>query len=70
VIRLPGVFIGRDGHKERGSFQTVVMAPTEDYAWEVACMQEVWEPLPFQVKNVQIFPKDPDVAPHGPDQAD
>lgn len=65
VIRLPGVFVGYDGSRQKGSFQTIVMAPTADYAWDVAIQQDVWEPLPFQVSNVQIFPKDPEVAING-----
>jgi len=69
VIRLPGVFIGIDGHKERGSFQTVVMAPSEEMAWDVAIQHDVWERLPFKVSNVQIFLKDP-VLTHGKHQAD
>jgi hypothetical protein len=59
VVRLPGVFIGLDGSKTRGSFQTVVVAQSEEIAWELAMMTDVWEPLPFKVKNVQIFPKEP-----------
>jgi len=59
VIRLPGVFMCPTGHRTKGSFQTVVLAPSEDLAWEVAMMCDVWEQLPFDVKNVQIFPKDP-----------
>jgi hypothetical protein len=35
------------------------MAATEDMAWEVAMSCDVWEELPFQVDNVQIFPKEP-----------
>jgi hypothetical protein len=69
VIRLPGVFIGIDGHKERGSFQTIVMAANEEMAWDVAVQHDVWERLPFKVDKVQIFPKDPDVVTHGADQA-
>lgn len=42
-----------------GSFQTVVVAPSEDMAWEIAVMSDVWEQLPFDVANVQIFPKEP-----------
>jgi hypothetical protein len=53
------VFIGPGGHKSPGSFQTVVAAPSEEIAWEVAMMSDVWESLPFQVKNIQIFPKEP-----------
>lgn len=59
VIRLPGVFIGPGGDRERGSFQTVVMAETEDMAWDVAMRCDVWESLPFKVESCQIFPKDP-----------
>lgn len=68
VIRLPGVFVGRDGAKERGSFQTVVMAVSEDHAWDVAIQCDVWERLPFKVDNVQIFLKNPALA-HGDHQA-
>ena len=59
VIRLPGVFVGPSGRRIEGSFQTVVVAPSEDMAWEIAMNCDIWEQLPFQVKNVQIFPKDP-----------
>ncbi len=59
VIRLPGAFVGASGVVAKGSFQTIVMAPTEDMAWEVAMSCDVWEELPFQVDNVQIFPKEP-----------
>lgn len=63
VIRLPGVFVGYGGQKVKGSFQTVVCAQSESIAWEVAMMSDVWEHLPFEVKNVQIFPRDPAVTP-------
>jgi hypothetical protein len=66
VIRLPGIFIGQNGYREEGSFQTVVMAMSEDAAWDVATQHDVWERLPFQVPDVQIFPKDP--LPVGHDQ--
>lgn len=69
VIRLPGVFVGYDGNKEKGSFQTIVMAETEDMAWEIAMSCDVWERLPFKVSNCQIFPKDP-LAIHGHNPAD
>jgi hypothetical protein len=59
VIRLPGAFLGPDGQRITGSFQTVVVAASEDMAWELAMDCDVWEQLPFPVKNVQIFPKDP-----------
>lgn len=59
VIRLPGVFIGAGGQKYKGSFQTIVLAPNEEMAWEVAMRSDIWEPLPFNVKNPQVFPKDP-----------
>jgi hypothetical protein len=59
VIRLPGAFVGPAGTVAKGSFQTIVIAPTEDMAWEVAMGCDVWEELPFQVTNVQIFPKEP-----------
>lgn len=53
------MFIGYSGAKQQGSFQTVVVAESEEIAWEVACACDVWEQLPFDVKNAQIFPKDP-----------
>jgi hypothetical protein len=59
VIRLPGVFIGYGGTKEQGAFQTVVMAFSEDMAWDIAVQCDIWERLPFEVSNAQIFPKDP-----------
>lgn len=59
MIRLPGVFIGYGGTRETGSFQTVVMAETEEMAWEVATTCDVWERIPWKVDNVQIFPKAP-----------
>lgn len=43
----------------KGSFQTVIMAMSEEAAWDVAIQHDVWEQLPFEVSNVQIFPKDP-----------
>jgi hypothetical protein len=42
-----------------GSFQTVVMAECEEMAWDVAIRCDVWEQLPWDVDNVQIFPKCP-----------
>lgn len=63
VVRLPGVFVSYCGHKMTGSFQTVVMALSEEHAWDVAMNHDVWEQLPFEVKNPQIFPKDPVAAP-------
>lgn len=69
VIRLPGVFVGYDGTKEKGSFQTIVMAANEEMAWDVATQHDAWERLPFPVANVQIFPKDP-VQAHVDHQAD
>lgn len=63
VIRLPGIFVGHDGRKQQGSFQTIIMAMSEEAAWDVAIHHDVWEQLPFEVPNVQIFPKDPAVAP-------
>lgn len=68
VIRLPGVFVGYNGSRVKGSFQTIVMATTEEMAWDVAIQHDVWEQLPFDVANVQIFPKDP-VPSHGDHQA-
>ena len=68
VIRMPGIFIGYDGTKLKGSFQTVVCAPSEGLAWEVAMMSDVWERLPFEVKTIQIFPKDPLQQPDGQHQ--
>lgn len=69
VVRLPGVFIGYGGSKQRGSFQTVVMAESEDMAWELAMSCDVWESLPFQVETCQVFPKD-FLPTDGKDQAD
>lgn len=69
MIRVPGVFIGYHGATESGSFQTVVMAESEEMAWEVATGCDVWERIPWKLDNVQIFPKDPlpaDVAIHTP----
>jgi hypothetical protein len=37
------------------------MAPTADYAWDVATNSDAWTRLPFCIDNVQIFPKDPEV---------
>lgn len=65
VIRVPGVFIGPSGSRERSSFETIVMAPTADYAWDVAINTDAWTQLPFRVENVQIFPKDPEVITSG-----
>ena len=59
VIRLPGAFVGPSGVIAKGSFQTIVVALTEDMAWEVAMSCDVWEELPFHVDNVKIFPKEP-----------
>jgi len=61
VIRVPGVFVGPGGTRERSSFETIVMAPTADYAWDVATNSDAWTRLPFCIDNVQIFPKDPEV---------
>lgn len=61
VIRMPGVVFTRDGQKIPGSFQTVVVAPSGEIAWEIAMMSDVWEQLPFKVQNIQIFPKEPKV---------
>lgn len=69
MIRLPGVFIGYGGERERGSFQTIVRAPSAEYAWEVAIEQDVWTRLPFRVNAIQIFPKTPEVISNGTDQA-
>jgi hypothetical protein len=63
VIRLPGVFVGYGGNKIKGSFQTIVLAESEDMAWDIAVQHDVWQQLPFEVPNVQIFPRDPAVAP-------
>lgn len=69
VIRLPGVFVGVGGKQERSSFETIVMAPTADYAWDVAMNTDAWTRLPFCIENAQIFPKDPEVISNGTDQA-
>jgi hypothetical protein len=63
VIRLPGVFVGYGGKKVTGSFQTIVLAESEDMAWDIAVQHDVWTQLPFEVDTVQIFPRDPAVAP-------
>lgn len=68
VIRLPGVFVGVGGFRERASFETIVIAPTADYAWDVAINSDAWTRLPFCIENVQIFPKDPEVITNGNDQ--
>jgi hypothetical protein len=44
------------------------MAPTADYAWDVAINSDAWTRLPFCIENVQIFPKDPEVTTNGNDQ--
>mgnify|MGYP006267694349 CR=1 FL=1 len=59
MIRLPGLFVGPHGRKIKGSFQTVVVAPSEDMAWEIAMSSDIWEQLPFDVDNISIFPKEP-----------
>lgn len=53
-----------DGRKLKGSFQTVVCAPSEAIAWEVAMDSDIWEQLPFEVKRIQIFPKEPQLVSH------
>lgn len=62
VIRLPGVFVGYNGAKVKGSFQAIVLAVNEEHAWDIAIQHDVWQQLPFDVQTVQIFPKDPAVA--------
>ena len=62
MIRLPGAFVGPRGRITRGSFQTVVIAESEEMAWDVATRCDVWEQVPWHVANVQIFPKDPVVS--------
>ena len=59
MIRLPGAFIGYGGAKESESFQAIVMAESEDMAWEVATTCDVWERIPWKVDKVQIFPRAP-----------
>lgn len=61
VVRVPGVFIGSDGVREKTSFEAVVMAPTAAYAWEVANNDDIWTKLPFCIDDVQIFLVDPEV---------
>ena len=56
---MPGTFVGPCGVITSGSFQTVVMAECEEMAWDVAIRGDVWEQLPWDVDNVQIFPKCP-----------
>ena len=63
VIRLPGAFMHLGDEQKYSAFQTVVVATNAEAAWEVACMTDVWETLPFQVKQVQIFPRDLSVEP-------
>lgn len=62
MIRLPGALVGPKGEVTSGSFQTVVMAETEEMAWDVATRCDVWEQVPWHVTNVQIFPRDPVVS--------
>ncbi len=59
VIRIPGEFIGYWGDVESGSFQTVVVAENEEMAWDIATNCDVWERIPWEVDNVQIFPRLP-----------
>lgn len=59
VIRIPGEFIGYWGDGESGSFQTVVVAENEEMAWDIATNCDVWERIPWEVDNVQIFPRLP-----------
>jgi len=61
------VVIGLNGEKIKGSFQTVVVALNEEHAWDIATQHDVWQQLPFNVKTIQVFPKDPLVA-NGHDQ--
>ena len=58
---MPGVVFALDGSKTHGSFQTIVFAPSEEVAWELAMMSSVWEQLPFNVQDIQVFPKEPKV---------
>lgn len=44
---------------ESGSFQTVVVAENEEMAWDIATNCDVWERIPWEVDNVQIFPRAP-----------
>ena len=61
VVRLPGAFMHLGDEQDYTAFQTIVSANSAEAAWEVACMTDVWETLPFQVKRVQVFPRDPSV---------
>ena len=63
VVRLPGAFMHLGDEQDYTAFQTIVSANSAEAAWEVACMTDVWETLPFQVKRVQVFPRDPSVEP-------
>tara|TARA_R100001198_G_C5090603_1_gene127629 strand:- start:174 stop:569 length:396 start_codon:yes stop_codon:yes gene_type:complete len=63
VVRLPGAFMHLGNEQDYTAFQTIVSANSAEAAWEVACMTDVWETLPFQVKRVQVFPRDPSVEP-------
>lgn len=58
VIRMPGSVFRHADKTEETAFQTIVVAEDAESAWEVACVTDEWEVLPFQVKKVQIFPRD------------
>jgi|GEM_PF-2356124 len=58
VVRVPAVFIDNNSRSAMGSFQTVVIAETEIMAWETAMDCDTWDKLPFEVKDVQVFPSE------------
>ena len=59
MIRIPSPFIGYGNVFETESFQTVVVAENEEMAWDIAVHCDVWERIPWNVDDVQIFPKLP-----------
>ena len=58
VVQVPAVFIDNNSRSAMGSFQTVVIAETEIMAWETAMDCDAWDKLPFEVKDVQVFPSE------------
>jgi len=58
VVRVPSAFVGYESLYP-GGFQTVVIAETEDMAWEIAGNSDVWEQLDFPVEHLAVFPQNP-----------
>jgi hypothetical protein len=56
AVRIPATFIDHKSQTSKGSFQTVVMSQSEIIAWDTAMDCDVWEKLPFEVTDVQVFP--------------